>query len=314
VLPAVGAVAATSHTPMMQPGLRIDVKIDGTSQALAARRVGVGYFDTMETAVLLGRGVHAQNGSDARVVVISKRTAERLFPDASPLGRTLEIPPQEQTLVEAGRYEVVGVVEDVVSGWYVAGKDSSALYFPARVGDAVMDTALLRLRDTSPAAIETVRQACARMRAEVGCELMPLASAFRFQRLPFVIASNVAGALGWIALGMSCLGLYGLVSYLMLQKRREIGVRLALGASSARVTREMLRQAARQVALGLALGLPIAFGAAQLARSVSTHLSAFDLLSFGVVPAVLAALALAAAWVPARRTALVAPTEALRQE
>lgn len=313
-LPAIAAAGATSHTPLMQPGLRIDVNVGAASQPLAARRVGAGYLETMETTVLHGRGLRAADGGEARVVVISKRTAERLFPDTSSLGRMLEVPPQDASLVEAGRYEVVGVVADVVSGWYVAGPDASALYFPARIGDEVMDTALLRLRDTSPASLEAIRKECARVRADIGCELMPLASAFRFQRLPFVIASNVAGALGWISLGMSCLGLYGLVSYLMLQKRREIGVRLALGASSARVTREMLGQALRQVVLGLALGLPIAFGAAQLARSVSTNLSLFDPLSFGAVPLALAALALAAAWVPARRTAAVAPTEALRQE
>jgi ABC-type antimicrobial peptide transport system permease subunit len=124
----------------------------------------------------------------------------------------------------------------------------------------------------------------------------------------------VSAALGWTALGISCLGLYGLVSYLVLQKRREIGVRLALGASSGRVARQMLGQAGRQIGLGLLLGLPIAFGVSRLVASYSEQIRVFDLVSFALVPMVLGGLALLAAWVPARRTAAIAPTVALREE
>jgi predicted permease len=314
-LPQVAAVGATSDVPLMQRGFPLGALVDGRTELVTGRLVGAGVFDVLELEVLHGRGLRAADTEDSRVVVVSRRTAERLWPGELPLGRTLQVPEDaENSLAVAGTYEVVGVVEDLVTGWYVDGVDTTLLYFPARPGHAWADSLLLRLHDASPATLETLRTTCARAVPERDCELMPLAAAMRFQRLPFVIAANVAGALGWIALGISCLGLYGLVSYLVLQKRREIGVRLALGASSARVARQMLRQAARQIAVGIALGLPLAFGAAQLARAASEKLQLFDAVSFVGVPLGLAALALMAAWLPARRTAGVPPTEALREE
>ena len=167
----------------------------------------------------------------------------------------------------------------------------------------------------APAAtLDAITRACVRAEPAQNCQLMPMLGAVKVQRLPFLIASRVAAALGWIALGISCIGLYGLVSYLLVQKRREIGVRLALGAQAGRVTREMLRGAARQVGLGLAIGWPLAFAVSRLAASFTDQLRTFDLWSFGLVPIGLAALALLAAWWPARRTARVSPTEALRDE
>jgi putative ABC transport system permease protein len=248
-------------------------------------------------------------------VVVSRATAERLWPAADPLGRVIELMPQDRfDGVHAGSYEVVGVVDDIVSGWFVGGQDASAVYFPGTIGERGVTTVMLRVRDASHATLESIRLACARTLPEQNCELMPLTSAFQFQRMPFVVASNVTAALGWTALAISCLGLYGLVSYLVLQKRREIGVRLALGASSGRVARQMLGQAGRQIGLGLLIGWPLAFGVSLLIASLTDKLSSFDLVSFGLVPLGLALLALLAAWIPARRTALILPTEALRDQ
>jgi predicted permease len=317
-LPQVAAAGVSSHVPLMQVGYQMGARVDGRSEPVNARLVDAGFFAAMELEVLHGRALQSADHEDSRIVVVSRATAERLWPGETPLGKTLELPPDgngpEQDALDHGTYEVVGVVEDIVSGWYVAGMDTTALYFPARLGNASVDSLLLNVRDASPATLELLRSTCARAHPAQDCELMPLTSAFRFQRLPFVIAANVAGALGWIAIGISCLGLYGLVSYLVLQKRREIGVRLALGASGARVAWQILGQSARQIALGIALGLPLAFAAAQIARAASDHLQLFDLVSFGVVPLGLGALALVAAWLPARRTAAVPPTEALREE
>jgi hypothetical protein len=314
-LPEVEAVGATSSVFLMSAGSRVEVRVGERSDALATRRVDAAYFDAMQLEAVRGRVLRRSDESGSAVVAISRRTAERLWPGEHALGRTIEVLPQEAFVgLRAGRYEVVGVVEDVVGGWYVDGIDASALYFPAASGDPDLGSLILRVRDASPVALEAIRAACARAAPTQNCELMPLTSAFRMQRLPFLIASSVAAALGWTALGISCLGLYGLVSYLMLQKRREIGVRLALGASSGRVARQMLGQSTRQVVLGLVLGLPLAFSIARLAASFNERLATFDAVSFFAVPLVLAALALVAAWIPARRTADIAPTESLRQE
>lgn len=314
-LPQVEAAGGTSSVFLMGAGAPLEVRVGERSDVLAARRVDAAYFDTMQLEALRGRALRRSDESGHAVVAISRRTAERLWPGEDALGRLIEVGEQKNFAgLHPGRYEVVGVIEDVVGGWYVGGVDASALYFPAALGDPDLGNVMLRVRDASPVAQEAIRAACARAAPTQTCELMPLTSAFRFQRMPFVIASSVAAALGWTALGISCLGLYGLVSYLVLQKRREIGVRLALGASSARVARQMLHQAGRQIGLGLALGLPIAFGLSRLVASLSEQIRVFDLVSFALVPLLLGALALLAAWIPARRTAAIAPTVALREE
>ena len=252
---------------------------------------------------------------DARVAVISRRTAQRLWPDQDPIGRVFDLPPQEAlATIAPGRVEVVGVVEDVVSAWFIGGIDASAVYLPRAIGSAPIRSVLVRLHDRSPQALDAVARACMRSLPEQNCELLPMLTAVKVQRLPFLIASSVAAALGWTALGISCIGLYGLVGYLVLQKRREIGVRLALGARAGRVAREMLGTAARQIAQGLAVGIPLAFAISRVAASFTDQLHTFDLASFVFVPLLLGALALVAAWIPARRTASIAPTESLRED
>lgn len=314
-LPQVERVALASRTPLMGTPHRAAALVDGRTEPLFVRAVDAAYLDVFGLELLRGRSLRVADEAGAAVVVVSRRTAERLWPGQDPVGRVFELPPQEDLgKLRAGRVEVVGVVEDVVSAWFVKGLDASAVYLPAAIGSPAISTLALRTRDTSAATLDAITRACVRAEPTQNCQLMPMLGAVKVQRLPFLIASRVAAALGWIALGISCIGLYGLVSYLLVQKRREIGVRLALGAQVGRVTREMLRGAARQVALGLAIGWPLAFAVSRLAASFTDQLRTFDLWSFGLVPIGLAALALLAAWWPARRTARVSPTEALRED
>jgi predicted permease len=311
-LPQVEAVAGTSNIPLLGAGLLLDARVDERSMPLRSRMVDPGWFEVMQLEVQRGRALRSGDAGGAAVVV-SRATADRLWPGQDPLGRTLALGDDAEPL-RAGRYEVVGVVEDIVAGWYVDGTDASAVYFPGAIGQSPVGSLLLRVRDDSFATLDAIRRRCAEAAPMTNCDLMPLTSAFRLQRLPFLIASRVSAVLGWTALAISCLGLYGLVSYLMQQKRREIGVRLALGARSGRVAREMLGGAVGQIAWGLALGLPLAYAVARLVASLSEQLRSFDLASFVAVPLGLALLALAAAWIPARRTAAIAPTVALREE
>ena len=132
--------------------------------------------------------------------------------------------------------------------------------------------------------------------------------------LPQRIASAVAGALGSVAALLAGIGLYGLVAYQVASRRREIGVRLALGASPARIGREVAAGAARLIVIGLGVGLLLSLG---LARIVATQLfgaSPIDALAFagGVLVLVLAALLACAA--PVRRAARLAPIDALRDD
>jgi hypothetical protein len=162
-LPEVEVVGGTSSVFLMSAGIHLEVRVGERSDALASRRVDAAYFDAMQLTVLRGRGLRRSDESGNAVVAISRRTAERLWPGADPLGRSIEVVPQETFAgLHAGRYEVVGVIQDVVGGWYVGGLDPSALYFPAAIGDADLGSLVLRVRDASPLAQEAIRAACAR--------------------------------------------------------------------------------------------------------------------------------------------------------
>jgi predicted permease len=313
-LPQVQGVAAVSHFPLMMNAVAVDARVGERSLPLKVRDVEASYFDVMGLPILQGRALR-RGDEGARGLAISRRTAERLWPGRNAVGQRIELPPQENLDAgESGTYEVLAVVEDAVSGLFIGGIDSSAVYLPKALDAPSHRALLMRVPDSTRATLAALLRACVAAAPENDCELLPLRSALRLQHTPFMVAATTAIALGWTALAISCVGLYGLVSYLVQSRRRELGVRLALGASTGRVVRHVLSQATRQIALGLAVGLPLAFGMSRLAASVSEQLHVFDLGSFVGWPLLLAALALGAAWIPARRTAAIAPTEALREE
>ena len=312
--PLVQGAAAVSRIPLMSEGMPVDTLVGERSLPLRLREIESGYFDVMNLPLVQGRSLRRAD-EGARVVAISRRTAETLWPSRNAIGERIVLPPQERLETgEAGSYEVVAVIEDAVSGLFIGGVDASAVYLPKPVDASSHRSLLLRVPDSLRATLDAISRACVAAAPTEDCDLLPLRTALRLQHTPFVVAATTAGALGWTALAISCVGLYGLVSFLVQQRRRELGVRLALGASSRRVAWHVLSQAARQIAIGLAIGLPLAFAVSRLAASLSERLHTFDLVSFALLPALLAALALGAAWVPARRTAAIAPTEALREE
>jgi ABC-type antimicrobial peptide transport system permease subunit len=121
-------------------------------------------------------------------------------------------------------------------------------------------------------------------------------------------------AFGGVALALAAVGLYGVVSYVARQREREIGVRMALGAAPGRVLGLMLRQGMTPVAAGLAVGLAGALAATRALQALLFEVSATDPLTFAAVPALLALVALAASYLPARRASRVDPLVALRAE
>jgi len=312
-LPQVHRVAAVSAVPLTGGAQRVHARIGARSEPLHVRAANAEFFDVFGIQSVHGRALHRADEGGAMVAVVSRRTAELLWPGQDPLGRTLELPPDDPPgSMPSGTFEVVGVVEDVVSNSFVQGIDPTAVYVPAKVPHAALGSLVVHSVDSAPATQQAIMEACVRAAAERNCELMPLLLAIKFQRLPFLAASVAAASLGWIALAISCIGLYGLVSYVVVQKRREIGVRVALGARGTTVVREVLAGSVRQVGLGVAIGLPLAFALTRVVAAHTDSLRTFDVASFVAIPLALAAVALLAAWLPARRSARIAPTEALR--
>jgi ABC-type antimicrobial peptide transport system permease subunit len=126
--------------------------------------------------------------------------------------------------------------------------------------------------------------------------------------------TTLVSVFGALALTLAAVGLYGIVAYVVRQREREIGVRVALGATPAHVVGLMLRRGMKPVLVGLAVGIPLALLATRLLRSLLYEVSASDPVTFVGVAALLAAVALVASWLPSRRAARVDPTVALRAD
>jgi ABC-type antimicrobial peptide transport system permease subunit len=144
--------------------------------------------------------------------------------------------------------------------------------------------------------------------------VMTLDAATSISLLPVKLAASLTAALGVLALVLGTLGLFGVMSYLVRQRTREIGIRMALGAHSAAVTALITRQGMLWTAVGLALGLSGAFGAATLIRGFLYGIGAADPITFGVITVLITTTAFVACYVPARRASHIDPLGALRED
>jgi len=317
--PDVAAISATNGWPM--PGRRDETRrvkdpsvSDATSLAMETRhcRVTAGFFETFGIAVR-GRGFTPQEDSDpqARVIVISETLARRLWSGAEPLGRVLAIAaaPGSEAFVE---YRVVGVARDVRDD-FIHPRPEFA-YAPLATEGGVISSVFLRPRGEAATSLAAIASSVEGSGVKLNFHRRT-ATQVQERLLPFLGLGALSGALGGLALLMACVGLYGVMSFSVRQRTREIGIRLALGANARRIVSLFLRQGMRLVVWGVAIGLG---GAALFFLLLSKfwfglalHL---DASALGIVTLLLAAVALLACWLPARRAAKVDPMVALRCE
>jgi putative ABC transport system permease protein len=276
-------------------------------------RAESGVFETLGIDVLEGRGFERGDGADGvRAVVISEAFAKHWWPQGGALGRHVRQGPNEPW------YEVVGVVNDVRQT-DLETTSEELVYFPALWGPTeqpittrTMDV-VVKVSGDPLAFIPVLRREVLALNPRI-----PIANPRTMQavfetataRTSFTVV--LLGAASIVALVLGLVGIYGVISYVVSQRTREIGVRMALGASGATVRRMVVRQGVVLTGLGIVLGL---VGAAALSRVMSSLLfgvSAMDPLTYAGVAAALAAVAVLASWLPALRAAGVDPSIALR--
>lgn len=274
------------------------------------RMVMPGYFDALGIPIISGRDVRLTDDREStNVIVLSQSLAESLFPDGSSLGRTvgIDVGGDEPWLAE-----VVGVVGDVTPSSLTAGPDL-AMYF-SYVQRSPSGMTLAVQTSTEPTSVTpAVRSILAELDPDV-----PLDDVMTMEE---VITASVAGqrdltllilGFGAMALILAAVGLYGVLAYRVSRKGREIGVRIALGASTASVASEILRGGLLLAGLGLALGLPAALVASRLVQGMLFEVGELDPLTYVAVTIFLGMVASVACLVPARRAATVDPVEAMR--
>jgi predicted permease len=280
------------------------------------------YLKIMQTPLRSGRFFAAQDNENApKVVVVDEVLARKYFGNENPIGKRL--------FLEIGQSEfpaeIVGVAGHVKQ-WGLDTDDTESLraqlYFPfMQLPDATMALApmgmgaVVRSKGPQPGLFDAIRHSVQQVNSEqvvAGAQTMDeiISSSIASRRFSMILLGSFAG----LALLLSSLGIYGVVSYLVGQQTREFGIRIALGAQPGDVMRLVLGDGAKMALLGVGLGLAAAFGLTRLMANMLFGVSALDPLTFACVAIVLTAVALVACYIPARRAMRVDPMVALRYE
>jgi putative ABC transport system permease protein len=283
------------------------------------------FFRVLRMPVLRGRGFTAADRAGAPlVVVINETAARRAFPHQNPIGERILIGPEgADVLADRGPRTIVGVVRDVREN----GLDRDVpmvQYLPmAQVPDPLMKMFVgflpvgLAVRSTAASAaltgaIEKQVWAVDPQQPITDVKTMGAIRAASLGSRRFTTV--LLGLLALLALALASVGIYGVLSYLVSQRTREIGVRLALGASSSQVLQMVLRQGMAAVVAGIVIGLAGAFAMTRLLASQLYGVTARDPLTFALTPALLAVIAAFASSLPALRASRLDPLQALREE
>jgi predicted permease len=322
--PRVEAVAVATVNPLFEQSRQTLVTPDGSASAATTRFTFVSpeYFPILHIGILRGRSFRPDEAAaEAPVGIISAATARAFWPGADPIGRTLRIEhtdnPDGKTLAAYSNVLVVGVAQDVVSGFVFDGVDSAHLYLPTSASGTQAAALLVRGREPSTFQRDVLPGILERVHADpFAFETLPLTEVLGLQMFPLRIASWIGAVLGAIAIALSVSGLYGVLTYTLSQRTREIGIRMALGATSARVLGLVMRQCARLSAWGVAIGLGLAFAAMKFLSSVihMRNVSVLDAGAFAAAVAIVGAAAALAAYLPARRATRINPSQALRAD
>jgi predicted permease len=317
-IPGVTSVGTTSVLPVSFNGNTIWIRIEGQPyhgehNEVNFRLVGAAYFDTLGVRQIRGRRfTESDDAAHPRVAIINQALARRYFGTENPIGRRIG----DTSLRPDSMREVVGVVDDLREGG-LDGAIWPAIYFPYN-RDPDSEFVLVARTAVPPGAIlpaldaavrETDRDAAAIAPRTMTSHIDESPAAYVHRSTAWMVAAFAAVA--WI---LGVIGLYGVLAYLVGQRTREIGVRLALGADRRSVSRMVVVEAGKLAVVGIVAGLLAAVAMATSMRALLFNTAPWDAGTLVAVAALLGGSALVASYIPARRAASVNPIEALRSE
>jgi predicted permease len=326
-LPGVAAITS-ARAPDDNGGRRAAVSPNGEQPSarhmhatLYYTWVQANYFQTLGIPLLLGHGFQSQAGQPEHFVILSESAAQRLWPGQSPIGRSLRLGTGEQfhnkgeLLPDGPSWQVIGVARDT-RGVTLDGSDSEQVYMPLPA-DRLQDypilvrtysdpTLVMRAMDPVISAVDPSLVAS----TSTLQEMLRQTDAFLIDSLSAAIASIIS----LLGLLLASMGIYSTVSYIVVLRTREVGIRMAIGAQRRDILALMMRESTRPVLAGLLVGMVLAAGASQLLRGVLYGLNTVDPISFAGASLLFLAIALVATWLPSRRAMRVDPIMALKYE
>lgn len=317
-LPGVESVGITSVLPVSFNGNTTWIRIvghpyNGEHNEVNQRDVSSAFFTTIRAKLLSGRYFNdAEDASEPHVVLINNALAKTYFPGEDPVGKRIG----DTALSPSSIAEIIGVVDDVKDGsldsqiWpavYYPFNQSPDAYFSivartTRAEGSLLPTMVAAVRGVDPG-IGTMEE------ATMTARINDSPSAYLHRSSAWLV-----GGFAFLALLLGVVGLYGVIAYSVTQRTREIGVRMALGAQRSSVYQLIMKEAAWLVSIGIVAGLLCSVGVATLIRGLLFGVQSWDVRTLTAVSTLLAAAALMASYIPARRAASVDPMVALRYE
>jgi predicted permease len=308
-LPGVDAVAEAGNTPLSDSHRGTVISLPGHpgEYQVEFNEVSPEFFSLLGVPIVRGRNFTSTEArTGAALAIVTESTARQFWPNQDPIGKMLRMEGESDM-------QVIGVAKDAQVS-HLARSNETYLYLPAGPKEQIRMKLLVHGASGYASTAAGIRAAIHSIDPGLVVDVAKLEDNLEVWRAPSRIVAILAGSLGALGMLLACIGVYGVVSYAVSRRVREIGIRMTLGADAREVKSLILQQAMRPVVIGALVGIAGCAGVSQILKSMLFGISPRDPVAFVVVPLVLLSVALAASYIPARRATKVDPMVALRYE
>jgi predicted permease len=314
-VPGVERLGTSTIIPALSSNSSRRIAIDGVAEnpdapiVASFRSISPNYLETLRIPVTTGRTITTGDLADTqRVALVSESFARQYLSDGAPLGRRIRIGTDDKNWAT-----VVGITGDVIDDWF-ANRHSPTVYVPVSQIPSTSVTLVVRAKGDATALTDPLRAAIASVdRSVPPYQVMTMADALHERTTGLRFIASLMAAFGIVALVLAAFGIYGVMSHFVVARRHEMGVRMALGATSSQILGLTLKQAGWLTGIGLLLGLGIAIGLARLMESALFGVVALQPSLVATITLTLAVVGFLASVLPARHAARVNAAGLLRR-
>lgn len=313
-LPGVDGVAHAVITPLSMDTWGTRMKLPGQIDFTSVHynRITPNYFSLFGIPIIRGRNfTDAEIDGNSNVAIVMESTARKLWPNQDPLGKSFDM--RDGPKGELKQHEVIGIARDSLTS-SLSTPDPYFFYFPLSRSDQLTAKLIVHGRFSPSNTEKSVAATVRSLDPNVLVDVRPMDKNIDMYRIPGRLATALASVLGGFALLLASIGIYGVVSYAVSLRVREIGIRMTLGADRREVLRLVLRGAMTPVAIGAAIGIAACAGVSRVLSTVLYGVSPLDPVAFAGVTLFLLGIAFLASYLPARRATRVDPMVTLRYE